>query len=149
MHDQVISEVQTEPMNNPHIVIFDGVCNFCNGAVNFIIQRDPESVFAFTPMQSELARELMERFYVPDVGMDTLVLIKEGKCYVLSDAALEIARDLTGPWRFCYVFKVVPRPIRDAVYKLFARNRYTLFGKKDACMVPSEEVKSRFLGTNI
>ena len=115
--------------------------------MDFIIQRDPEGAFAFTPMQSELARELTQCFNVPDVGMDTLVLIKEGKCYVLSDAALEIAKELKGPWRFCYAFKVVPRPIRDAVYKLFARNRYTLFGKKDVCMVPTEEVKSRFLGT--
>ncbi len=133
-------------MEHRYIVIFDGVCNFCSGAVKFIIKRDPQGVFAFTPMQSELAQELTERFNVPDVGTDTLVLIKEGECYVLSDAALEMARDLKGPWRFCYVFKVVPRPIRDAAYKLFARNRYTLFGKKDACMVPSAEVKSRFLG---
>ncbi|MFI8751368.1 thiol-disulfide oxidoreductase DCC family protein [Vreelandella lionensis] len=70
-------------MNNPHIVIFDGVCNFCNGAVHFIIQRDPEGTFAFTPMQSELAQELTQRFNVPDVGMDTLVLIKDGECYIL------------------------------------------------------------------
>ncbi|HAZ99334.1 MAG TPA: thiol-disulfide oxidoreductase [Halomonas sp.] len=133
-------------MDNRYIVIFDGVCNFCNGAVNFIINRDPEGTFAFTPMQSELAQELTQRFNVPDVGMDTLVLIKAGKCYVLSDAALEIAKDLKGPWRFCYAFKVVPRPIRDAIYKLFARNRYTLFGKKEACMVPTVEVKSRFVG---
>ncbi|WP_404474474.1 thiol-disulfide oxidoreductase DCC family protein [Vreelandella venusta] len=135
-------------MNNPHIVIFDGVCNFCNGAVNFIIKRDPKGVFAFTPMQSELAQELTERLNVPDVGMDTLVLIKAGECYVLSDAALEIAKELKGPWRFCYAFKVVPRPIRDAAYKLFARNRYKLFGKRDACMVPTEDVKSRFMGVD-
>ncbi|GGW26992.1 thiol-disulfide oxidoreductase DCC family protein [Vreelandella hamiltonii] len=133
-------------MDNRHIVIFDGVCNFCNGAVNFIIKRDPEGVFAFTPMQSELAQELTERFNVPDVGTDTLVLIKEGECYVLSDAALEIAKDLKGPWRLCYSLKGVPRPIRDAAYKLFARHRYRLFGKKDACMVPSAEVRSRFVG---
>ncbi|WP_218313427.1 thiol-disulfide oxidoreductase DCC family protein [Halomonas sp. 18071143] len=135
-------------MDNRHIVIFDGVCNFCNGAVSFIIQRDPEGVFAFTPMQSELAQELTERFNVPDVGTDTLVLIKEGECYVLSDAALEIAKDLKGPWRLCYIFKRVPKPIRDAAYKLFARHRYRLFGKKDACMVPSAEVKSRFVGVD-
>jgi len=133
-------------MEHRYIVIFDGVCNFCSGAVKFIIQRDPQGVFAFTPMQSELAQELTERFNVPNVGTDTLVLIKEGECYVLSDAALEIARDLKRPWRFCYVFKVVPRPIRDAAYKLFARHRYRLFGKKNACMVPSAEVTSRFLG---
>lgn len=78
-------------MDNRHIVIFDGVCNFCNGAVNFIIKRDPEGVFAFTPMQSELARELVVKFNVPNVGVDTFLLIKNDRCYTFSDAALEVA----------------------------------------------------------
>ena len=134
-------------MDNRHIVIFDGVCNFCNGAVNFIIRRDPEGVFAFTPMQSELARELTVRFNVPNVGVDTFLLIKNDRCYVFSDAALEISRNLTGLWFLFNVFKIVPRPFRDAAYKLFARNRYKLFGRTEACMVPSDEVRSRFVGT--
>ena len=133
-------------MDNRHIVIFDGVCNFCNGAVNFIIKRDPEGVFAFTPMQSELAHELTVRFNVPNVGVDTLLLIKNGRCYVFSDAVLEIAKNLTGLWFLFNVSKVVPRPIRDAAYKLFARNRYKFFGRTEACMVPSDEVRSRFIG---
>lgn len=133
-------------MDNRHIVIFDGVCNFCNGAVNFIIKRDPDGVFAFTPMQSELAHALTERFEVPNVGVDHFLLIKNDRCYVFSDAALEITKDLTGLWFLFSVFKIVPRSIRDAAYKSFARNRYKLFGKTDACMVPSKEVRSRFVG---
>lgn len=133
-------------MDSRHIVIFDGVCNFCNGAVNFIINRDPNGIFAFTPMQSELAHELMERYSVPDVGVDTFLLIKNGQCFVFSSAALEITKDLTGLWYFFNVFRVVPKPIRDAIYKMFARNRYKLFGRKDTCMVPSKEVRSRFVG---
>ncbi|MCH8497878.1 MAG: thiol-disulfide oxidoreductase DCC family protein [Marinobacter sp.] len=129
-----------------HIVVFDGVCNFCNGAVNFIIKRDPDGIFAFTPMQSELAQALTERFNVPNVGVDTFLLIKNGRCYVFSGAALEIAKDLTGLWFLFNVFKIVPRPIRDAAYKLFARNRYKLFGRADTCMVPSAEVRARFVG---
>jgi len=132
-------------MDKRYIVIFDGVCNFCNGAVNFIIKRDPEAVFAFTPMQSELARELVVKFNVPNVGVDTFLLIKNDRCYVFSDAALEIARNLAGLWFLFNVFKIVPRPIRDAAYKLFARNRYKLFGRTEACMVPSDEVRSRFV----
>jgi predicted DCC family thiol-disulfide oxidoreductase YuxK len=132
-------------MDKRYIVIFDGVCNFCNGAVNFIIKRDPEAVFAFTPMQSELARELVVKFNVPNVGVDTFLLIKNDRCYVFSDAALEIARNLAGLWFLFNVFKIVPRPIRDAAYKLFARNRYKLFGRTEGCMVPSDEVRSRFV----
>jgi predicted DCC family thiol-disulfide oxidoreductase YuxK len=132
-------------MDKRYIVIFDGVCNFCNGAVNFIIKRDPEAVFVFTPMQSELARELVVKFNVPNVGVDTFLLIKNDRCYVFSDAALEIARNLAGLWFLFNVFKIVPRPIRDAAYKLFARNRYKLFGRTEACMVPSDEVRSRFV----
>ena len=129
-----------------HIVVFDGVCNFCNGAVNFIIKRDPGGIFAFTPMQSELAQALTERFNVPNVGVDTFLLIKNDRCYVFSDAALEIAKDLTGLWFLFNVLKIVPRPIRDAAYKLFARNRYKLFGRTDSCMAPSADVRARFVG---
>ncbi|PLW84417.1 thiol-disulfide oxidoreductase [Kineobactrum sediminis] len=133
-------------MDNRHIVIFDGVCNLCNGAVNFIIKRDPDGIFAFTPIQSDLAYELTEQFNIANVGLDTLLLIKNDRCYVFSDAALEIARDLTGLWFLFNVVRIVPRPIRDAVYRLIARNRYKLFGRTDVCMVPSKEVRSRFVG---
>jgi len=134
-------------MNNRYIVIFDGVCNFCNGAVNFIIKRDPEGLFAFTPMQSELAKELMLRYAINNVSVDTIVLIKNDQCFVFSSAALEIAKDLTGYWYMFNVFKVIPSFVRDLIYKLFARNRYRLFGRQDTCIVPNEDVRSRFIDT--
>jgi predicted DCC family thiol-disulfide oxidoreductase YuxK len=133
-------------MNNSHIVIFDGVCNFCNGAVNFIIKRDPGSKFVFTPMQSELAKELMLKYQVENVGIDTFLLIKDGRCFMFSSAALEITKDLSGFWCLSLVFKIVPAKIRDFFYKVFARNRYNLFGRKATCMVPTNDVKSRFIG---
>lgn len=129
-----------------YVVIFDGICNVCNGAVNFVIKRDPQGKFAFTPMQTELARELTDKFGLHTEGMDTFILIKEGRGYVFSTAALEISRDLSGYWYLFNVFRIIPAPIRDFFYKLFARNRYRLFGKRDQCMVPSAEVRSRFVG---
>ncbi len=133
-------------MDNRHIVIFDGVCNLCNGAVNFIINRDPEGVFAFTPMQSDLAQELMNKHKIHNVGIDTFLLIKNDQCFVFSSAALEIAKDLSGLWYTFNILKFVPRIIRDFIYKQFARNRYTLFGRQETCMVPTKRVKSRFIG---
>jgi predicted DCC family thiol-disulfide oxidoreductase YuxK len=133
-------------MNNRHIVIFDGVCNFCNGAVNFIINRDPDELFVFTPMQSQLAKNLMAQHQIPNVGIDTFVLIKAGRAYVFSNAALEIAQDLKGYWYLFTLFKLLPSSFRDFFYKLFARHRYRLFGRSDTCMMPTEELRARFVG---
>ena len=133
-------------MDSRNIVIFDGVCNFCNGSVNFIIKRDPEGVFAFTPMQSDLAKELMEKHQIFNVGIDTFLLIKDGQCLIFSSAALEIAKDLTGFWYLFNILKLIPAPVRDFFYKLFARNRYKLFGRKEHCMVPTTAIRSRFVG---
>ena len=133
-------------MDNRHIVIFDGVCNFCNDAVNFIIKRDPSGIFVFAPMQSDIARELMNKHKIYNEGVDTFLLIKNGQCFVFSSAAIEIANELTGFWYIFGLFKYVPSVIRDFFYKMFARNRYKLFGKRDSCMLPTEETRSRFIG---
>lgn len=133
-------------MDNQHIIIFDGVCNFCNAAVNFIINRDPNVVFVFTPMQSGLAKELMQKHQINALADDSLILIKNDQCFIYSDAVLEIAKHLNGLWRVFYVFKFVPSVIRHYLYKMFGRKRYTLFGKQDSCMIPSAEIKSRFIG---
>ena len=133
-------------MDSRNIVIFDGVCNFCNGAVNFIIKRDPKGLFVFTPMQSDLAKELMDKHQIYNNGVDTFLLIKNEQCFVFSSAALEIAKGLTGFWYVFNIFKFVPAPIRDYFYKVFARNRYALFGRQQQCMVPANEVRSRFVG---
>ena len=133
-------------METHRIIIFDGVCNFCNNSVNFIIARDPNSKFRFTPMQSDLAQELISSYGLSSVGYDTFLLIKNDKCYVRTDAAIEIAKELSGGWFMCVGFKVFPRFIRDWIYRLFARNRYALFGKRAYCMVPTADLKQRFVG---
>lgn len=132
-------------MDSRHVVIFDGVCNFCNGAVNFIIRRDPAGKFAFTPMQSQLGQDLIVKYGANTVGDETLILIKEGRCFERTDAALEITKDLTGLWYFFRVLGFLPTSFRDYFYRLFARNRYRLFGRRESCMVPDGSVRKRFL----
>jgi len=132
-------------MENRHIVIFDGICRFCSGAVRFIIKRDPRGRFAFTPMQGDIAQKLMETHSDAGLGSDTFILIKNGVCYVRTDAALEIAKDLSGLWFLFRVFKLVPRAVRDYIYRAFSRNRYSLFGKRESCMIPTPDIRSRFL----
>lgn len=128
------------------IVLFDGVCNFCNASVNFILKRDPKGVFRFAPLQSEVAKQLLEKFHLPADDLDTMVLIEDGTASTRSTAGLRIARRLKGTWPLLYGFIVLPRFLRDAVYRLIAKNRYRWFGKKDVCMVPKPEWKERFLG---
>ena len=132
-------------MQPDNIVVFDGVCKFCSGWVQFIIARDPSGLFHFAPMQSKTGRSLLERFCVDPDDVTTFVFIKEGKAYVRSEAALQIAREFAWPWQFLRIARVVPAPIRDALYNWVARNRYRWFGKTDTCMVPSADIKARFL----
>ena len=127
------------------VVLFDGVCNLCNGAVNFIIDRDPDGYFRFAPLQSDTARAPLPEEIGPDEALDTIVLIEDGRTFVRSTAALRIARRLTGPWPLLYAFLAVPRPLRDAVYDWIASNRYDWFGRRDQCRVPTPELQSRFL----
>lgn len=132
-------------MADERVVIFDGVCNFCNGTVDFIIARDRGRRFRFAPMQTDAARALIDRYYAPGVEPDTFLLIRDGTCLVRSDAAVAIARELTWPWPLLGALAIVPRPIRDACYGLFARHRYRLFGRRDACRTPGPEIRDRFL----
>lgn len=130
------------------IVLFDGVCNFCDSAVNFIIKRDPSGYFRYTPLQSEQGAELSKNFALvgrTEDAIDSVILIEDEKVYTHSTAALRIARRLSGMWPMLYGFIVLPATIRDAVYKLFARYRYRFFGKKDQCMMPTPEIRARFL----
>lgn len=127
------------------IVLFDGVCNFCNGSVNFIIERDEKNYFKFAPLQSEISRQYLDKFGIDKAETDSVILIENEKAYTHSTAALKIARRLPGIWSWFYGFIVVPKPVRDFFYKLFAKNRYSLFGKQDACMMPTPEIRQRFL----
>ncbi|KAA0948659.1 thiol-disulfide oxidoreductase DCC family protein [Sporosarcina sp. ANT_H38] len=127
------------------IILFDGVCNFCDASVQFIIKRDPAAHFLFTSLQSEKGQELTKKYAIPE-DVDSLVLIENGKAFTKSSAALRIAKKLDGLWHLFFLFILVPRRIRDVVYDFIATNRYKWFGKKeDACMLPSPEQRKRFI----
>lgn len=127
------------------IVLFDGVCNFCDGSVNFIIEHDRAGYFKFAPLQTETGQALLAEHHIDNIETDSVILIENEKAYTHSSAALRIARKLDGVWSWLYFFIVVPRPIRDFFYRIFARYRYRLFGKKDACMMPTPDIQARFL----
>lgn len=126
------------------IILFDGVCNFCNGAVNFIIRHDAAKRFKFAPLQSEFGEQLCTEYDI-NADDDSVILVAGGRAYMHSTAALRIARELGGIWPLLYGAMILPRFTRDYLYKLFARNRYRLFGKKDVCMMPTPEIRERFL----
>lgn len=135
-------------MHRPYdnLVLFDGVCNLCTGSVQFIIRRDPRGKFKFAPIQSALGQQLLQQSGLAD-GVDSFVLVTRGKVLTRSDAAIEVARRLGGPWRLgAALGRLVPRRWRDAVYQFIADRRLAWFGQSTRCMVPSDELRSRFLG---
>lgn len=133
------------PVEYPEpVILFDGVCNLCSGAVQFIIRRDPSKHFRFASLQSDFGQRQLERFNLSDKKFHSLILISDNRYYERSDAALNIARRLTGGWPLLYGFKIIPRFLRNAIYNLVAKNRYKLFGKKEICWIPTTELRSRF-----
>lgn len=131
-------------MNNP-IVLFDGVCNLCNGLVNFLLKWDKPGVFRFAALQSEAGQELSKRFNLDTQSMNSFILVKDGRHFEKSEAALRVIRDMGWPFKALYPLIFLPRPVRDLGYDLIARNRYRIFGKRDACMMPTPEIRARFL----
>lgn len=127
------------------IVLFDGVCNLCNGAINFLIAHDPQGHFKMAALQSEIGSKLLEQYKIDPQYTDSIILIENNKAYVKSTAALQIVRKFNGAWPLLYGFIILPRFIRDAVYDFIAKNRYEWFGRKDSCMIPTPALKSRFL----
>ena len=133
-------------MNRPDdILLFDGVCNLCNGLVRFIIKRDPIGKFKFASLQSESGKRYLRKLGIAENEFESLVLIKGDKFYLKSTGALKILKDLGGFWSVFYILVWVPKSIRDFVYDGIAKSRYRLFGKRDTCMVPTPEMSSRFL----
>jgi len=130
---------------NAPVILFDGVCNFCNSSVNFIIKRDPKKKFRFSPLQSDYARLQETNVNLNISTSQTIILIQGEKLFTKSRAALEIARQLTGLWPILYFFIIVPPFIRDFFYDVLAKNRYKWFGKKDQCMIPQPEDTDRFV----
>ncbi|TAF66912.1 MAG: thiol-disulfide oxidoreductase DCC family protein [Cytophagales bacterium] len=128
------------------IVLFDGVCNLCQGSVQFIIKRDKTSQFQFASLQSAHGQALLAKFSLPTKELQSIVLVEGEKCYTHSTAALRIAQQLSGIWKIIgYAGFIVPKPLRDVLYNFIARNRYHWFGKKESCWLPTPELKARFL----
>ena len=127
---------------NP-VIFFDGYCNLCNGAVQWIIKRDTKEQFYFTPISSQYAGHVLSPYFLTSV--DSIVLVADGQTYIKSTAALEIAGRLPYPYPLLKIFSVIPAVLRDLVYDFIARNRYRIWGKRDACMIPTPDLKARFL----
>ena len=132
-------------MNDYPTILFDGVCNFCNGAVNFVIGQDKKKVFRFAPLQSAKAQELLAKHNLPKKDFDSFVFIDKGKAYLSSTAALRVMQKLPWHWQWMQAFWILPERLRNSVYGFIARNRYKWFGKREQCMVPDGDVRSRFL----
>jgi predicted DCC family thiol-disulfide oxidoreductase YuxK len=126
-------------------IYFDGICNLCNGFVQFVIKRDPTARLHFAALQSEAGQNMLSEYNKSTEELDSIVYVKDGKMYQKSEAVLNVLRELGGFWGLLYGFIIIPRFISDAVYDLVASNRYRMFGKLDSCMMPTPELKSRFL----
>lgn len=127
------------------IILFDGVCNLCNGAVQFIIKRDPNNRFVFASLQSAFGKSQLVKAGLDPLSLHSILVIDQGLCYQRSDAALIIVENLNGFWSYFSVLSIVPKVLRDGVYTIIARYRYRFFGKKDQCMIPTAAIKARFI----
>ncbi|PHR11965.1 MAG: thiol-disulfide oxidoreductase [Aequorivita sp.] len=127
------------------IILFDGVCNLCNGTVTYIIKRDKKNVFKFAALQSEIGQQLISKFNIDSSKVDSIILIDGERHYEKSSAALYIAKNLSGAYPLLFGFMIVPKFMRNAVYDYIAKNRYKWFGKKESCMIPTTELKAKFL----
>lgn len=126
------------------LILFDGECNLCNGAVQFIIKRDKKATFKFASLQSSVGRRLMQQYAIPQ-DYSSIVLIENGRAWLKSTAVLRLSRRLSGMWPLLYLFLAVPRFLRDSVYNFVARNRYKWWGRREACWVPTAQLKERFI----
>lgn len=128
------------------IILFDGVCNLCDSAVQYVIKHDQKDVFRFAALQSDLGKEILDHIGIDPKHIDSIVLYEPGVAYYYkSSAAIEIARNFGGVFHLGTVFKIIPGFLRDKIYDYVARNRYKWYGKKDSCMIPTPELKAKFL----
>lgn len=132
-------------MNTDPVILFDGICNFCNSAVNFTIKRDKHKKIKFALLQSDTGKSILKQHGLPENYSSSFLFIENGKLYNRSAAALRVCRYLSGLWPLCYGLIIIPAFIRNAVYDFIAKNRYKWFGQKDECMVPTPDVRARFL----
>lgn len=134
------------PLDDRPILLFDGHCNVCNGSVKFILRHESKPTILFCSLQSAIGNELLTKHGIVPSSIDSVVLLHRGFAFTHFSAVLEIAKELGGFFRLILLFRILPRPIRDALYRLFARSRYTLFGRSTSCLVPSPAIRDRFLG---
>ena len=132
-------------MKEESIILFDGICNLCNGSVQYVLKHDKKKLFRFASLQSDSGQQLLKKYKLPHNNFNSFVLLQNEKAYLKSTAALMVAKQLGGFTQILYAFIIVPTFIRDAVYNLISKNRYKWFGKKESCMVPTTELQSRFL----
>ena len=130
-------------MSSEAIIIFDGECNLCSGSVKFIIERDKKNYFKFISIQNPKALKLLNDKI--DISPDSVILLKNDKAYIRSRAALKISARLTWPWKIVSLLRIIPSFLLDPLYKIIAKNRYKFWGKRDQCMIPSPEIKDRFI----
>lgn len=131
--------------NKNHIILFDGVCNLCNNSINFIIRHDKKNIFYFSALQSEFSKSFFLQKKISLNQPESIIYIENGEYYTQSTAALRIARHLNGLYPLLYVLILIPRVIRNGIYKYIAKNRYKWFGKTESCMVPVKSLEKRFL----
>ena len=132
-------------MSEKQIILFDGVCNLCNGSVQFIMKRDKDRNFLYAPLQGETAKIRLENSRFSSSILESILLVDGEKIYDRSTAALKIAKQLNGAWPMLYVYIIIPKFIRDGVYNFIGKNRYKWFGKQESCMMPTPEIKALFL----
>jgi predicted DCC family thiol-disulfide oxidoreductase YuxK len=136
--------VSTESDHRP-VIYFDGVCNLCNNSIQFVIKNDKKKQFLFATAQSDAGNKAINSYTSFKGRPDSVILVHKGIYYTRSAAALQVLRLLGGGWKLLYVFILVPPFLRNSIYDLIARNRYRWFGKSESCMMPDEELKSRFI----
>ncbi|MBP6585839.1 MAG: DUF393 domain-containing protein [Flavobacterium sp.] len=131
---------------NKKIILFDGVCNLCDSLLQFVIHHDKKDVFRFVALQSPLGQKIVNHIGIQNKNIDSVILYVPGVAYYYkSSAALEIARELGGFFHLGTVFKIIPTVLRNYIYDYVAKNRYSWYGKKASCMIPTPELKSKFL----
>ena len=129
----------------PQMILFDGVCNFCNATVDFVMSRDPQKKFMFSTLQSEPAQQILRDHDFDTQDFETFLYLENGQIFTKSTAALKISKELTGLWPLLYVCVLIPRPIRDMVYQFIGRRRYQWMGKREVCRLPNESDRARFV----
>ncbi len=132
-------------MSQQSIILFDGICNLCNAAVQFVIKRDTSNQFLFASFQSGEGEKILAENNFHDNNMNSFILVENNKIYERSTAVLKVTKKLKGLWPMLYGFIIVPKFLRDGVYSFIAKNRYQWFGKKDECMIPTPELRAKFL----